>query len=42
MKPASFDLVKEIGVGVFDAACRRQVVVGDGEVVGVRVVNVED
>ena len=32
-------LVEEVGVGVFDAACRRQVVVGDWEAVGVRVVD---
>ena len=39
MKLASLCLVEEVGVGVFDAACRRQVVVGDWEAVGVRVVD---
>ncbi len=32
-------LVEEVGICVFDEACRRQVVVGDWEAVGVRVVN---
>ena len=32
-------LVEDVGIGVFDAACRSQVVVGDWESVGVRVVD---
>ena len=37
--PQASWLVEEVGIGVFDAACRRQVVVGELGAVRVRIVN---